>query len=67
MCALYEGCALPAQSIRLWWAAGCLTQNLADFNRRFADGSDPSELNWAGCPSIACAIIPLCSMADWQG
>ena len=50
MCALYEGWAPPAQSVRLWQAAGCLTQNLANFNRPFADGCDPLEPNWAGCP-----------------
>jgi hypothetical protein len=50
MCALYEGCARPAWSVRLWRAAGCLTQNLADFNGQFADGCDPLEPNWAGHP-----------------
>ena len=32
MCALYKGCAAGLVGLT-WWVAGCLTQNLADFNR----------------------------------
>jgi hypothetical protein len=40
---------------------------MADFNQQFADGCNPSAPNWAlVIPSIAQAIISLCSMADWQ-
>jgi hypothetical protein len=39
-----------AYSVRLWWAARCLTKNLPTSTGEFADGCDPSESNWAGHP-----------------
>jgi hypothetical protein len=51
MCALYEGCALPALVGSTLVAAGCVTQNTGPTSTvQFTDGCDPSEPNWAGYP-----------------
>ena len=64
MCALYEGCALPA------WAGSIGGQLASDAEHRptptgsFPDSCDPSEPNWAGQPLYRYAKISLCCMAD---
>jgi hypothetical protein len=63
---LYKRCAASVVGSTL---VGCwrLTQNTADFNRpvRRWLRSVGAELGWLS-PSIAHAIISLCSMADWH-
>jgi hypothetical protein len=65
MCALYEGCALPALVGSILRGAACPTQYTGPTSTgQFTDDCNPREPNWADVSSIAHAIISLCSVAD---
>jgi hypothetical protein len=61
MCALYEGCALPALVGST--LVGSWLNTAASSTSKFTDACDPREPNWV-VASIAHAIISLCSMTD---
>jgi hypothetical protein len=65
MCALYEGCALPALVGSTLVGSCFLTQNTGPTStNQFTDDCNPWEPNWPVVPSIAYAIISLCLVAD---
>ncbi len=48
VCALYEGCALPAGRFDFDGQPASDAKHRPTLTGQFADGRDPSEPNWAG-------------------
>jgi hypothetical protein len=57
---------LGCQSGRLWWQLASVAEHWPTSTGRSADGCDPRNRIGLVVPSIAHAIISLCSIVNWQ-